>query len=269
MRAISELLVHFLGKDFKNEPNKQFEIFQSIINDGLRCSKIDVKFGFEGCIYGSAVCFTDIPLNFCDEHTAFYGKFGIAFTKAFVKDAGGNPAHYFVDYAPSMTNREDIVENRGLLYMTATNLFKNLLTMSKELQGEEFKGLYDHESRMIYTKDEFESFANHLQQFLTFMKPMGDLGPARDGSDQIDQYYKEREWRIVPYVGSIMSGRAVISPEDHIHYKFKRRDVKLIIVPNNEIRKKVIEWFAMYEIDDEEYAEDPPPVLVYDDLSSF
>ena len=92
MPAIADNLIHFLGRQHKGSPRKQFEIFKAIVQNGLRCSKIQIKFGEAGVVHNEAICFTDIPLSHCDEHTAIYGKFGIGFKKSFVKRKGGNPA---------------------------------------------------------------------------------------------------------------------------------------------------------------------------------
>lgn len=50
--------------------------------------KTPIKFGESAVVYGQTVCFTDLPLTYCDEHTAIYGKFGIGFKKSFIKTTG-------------------------------------------------------------------------------------------------------------------------------------------------------------------------------------
>ena len=78
MKAISDNLIHFLGREYKDSPYRQLEVFKEIIEKGLRLSNIETVFGATGLVLNQGVCFTDIPLNFCDEQTAVYGKFGIA-----------------------------------------------------------------------------------------------------------------------------------------------------------------------------------------------
>ena len=85
MKAISDNLIHFIGRNWKDYPSKQFAVFESILNKGLMLSPIETHYGFAGKITNRAVCFTDMPLNFCDEHTATYGKFGIGFEKRLLR----------------------------------------------------------------------------------------------------------------------------------------------------------------------------------------
>jgi hypothetical protein len=103
LQAISDNLIHFLGKQYKGSPNEQFGIFKSIINLGLRFKKTPIKFGDSGSVDNHIVCFTDIPLSLCDEHAANYGKFGIGFKKSSIKKCGGHPVRYFIDYLPVET----------------------------------------------------------------------------------------------------------------------------------------------------------------------
>src|SRR5271157_3232183 len=100
MAAISDNLIHFLARNDKESPDKQLEVFKLIIQNGLRSSPVMIKFSQGKSIYNDIVCFTDIPLRDCLEHTGVYGKFGIGFKKSYVKRCGGNPARYFLDYMP-------------------------------------------------------------------------------------------------------------------------------------------------------------------------
>ena len=110
MQAISDNLIHFLGKQYKGSPNEQLEIFKSIINLGLRFKKTPIKFGYGGSVDNHLVCFTDIPLSLCDEHAANYGKFGIGFKKSSISCGlarsrslvGGKPTQVAFSYGPGI-----------------------------------------------------------------------------------------------------------------------------------------------------------------------
>lgn len=108
---------------------------------------------------------------------------------------------------------------------------------------------------------------------LSFEKQMGDLGPARDEAENIDVYYKEREWRIIPFKASLMSNSLSLDVDNNIFYNFRRKDIKIIIVPNNEIRNDAFKWFLDFTDNEDErlrsFAEDIPPIIVYDDLKLF
>jgi len=273
MKAVSDLLIHFLGRDVKSNPGAQTEIFKKIIEEGLRCSKIETKFSFYGTVMNYAVCFTDTPLSLCDEHTAIYGKFGIGFRKSYVKNLGGNPARYFIDYTPTETNDDQIIENRGLLYYNLCERFQAILGLKKRVEELGMDGLYDQHGELVYSKEQIEAFCSNFIQMLSFEKPTGDLGPARDETDSIDEYYKEREWRIVPFLGSFISGKAIINEQEQIHYRFTRNDCELLIVPNDETRIAISEWLHLLKEKDDprlkEFGKNPPPILIYDDLNRF
>lgn len=164
MKAISDILIHFLGRSDKENPQKQFNIFKLIIENGLRCSPINTSFSSAGKVTNYAICFTDMPLNFCDEHTSVYGKFGIGFTKSFVKNVGGNPARYFVDYNTSWVQEDIEVEGRGLLYANLTCMFQMLLSLTDKIKEPSFDGFYDQNGQQLYSRDEIDDFTAYLQQ---------------------------------------------------------------------------------------------------------
>jgi len=231
---------------------------------GLNVHLIDVSYSFDGKVLNVAVCFTDIPLNFCDEHTATYGKFGIGFKKSFVKNVGGNPARYFVDYTPTSKPPLTTMEDRGQVFLSLNSVFKTTLDLHHLLQNKEFSGLFDASGRQLYSREEVELFKEQMSALLAFDKPMGDLGPARDDSEEIDSFYKEREWKIVPFK-SALANDAVRKDGDSYFVRFERKDIRIIIVPDNDLKSKVTELLLTLE----DYKGDLPPVINYDELKFF
>ena len=218
MSAISDNLIHFLARSVKNDPSKQFEIFKSIIENGLRCSPEIIRFKPDGFFSNHVICFTDIPLQECNEHTSIYGQFGIGFKKSYVKQVGGNPVSYFVDHFPVINTVNTKIAARGALLhnLKLRNiLFDKLNNLS---QSDPSSGLLDNSGKVIFSSGELAEYCK-LEIFCSsFYKPMGDLGPARDETKEIDLYYKEREWRIIPSKLAELVGIYVEKPDDAYHF---------------------------------------------------
>jgi hypothetical protein len=285
MSAISDNLIHFLARGDKEAPNKQFEIFKLIIRNGLRTGKVLIKFSEGASIINQIICFTDIPLRECSEHTGIYGKFGIGFKKSYVKNAGGNPARYFLDYMPGQTDAK--VETRGLLYLLLCQQYNFLAKLHALRDACVSKGmdlnnpnpqpqfdLCDAQGNSVFTAREWNTQCTWMITGFSFDKQMGDLGPARDETQEIDLYYKEREWRLVPSELSLVSGAAKREEAgDHFLYPFERSDVNMVVVPNEEIRSDVLEYFiGLRQSDDERlrrFGENPLPVINYDDMNRW
>jgi hypothetical protein len=283
MQAISDNLIHFIARATKDEPDKQFEIFKMIVENGLRFSPLDTRFDGGGIVFNKGICFTDIPLNFLDQHTAVYGKFGIGFKKSFVKNAGGNPARYFVDHMPTaerITKPDDkqgtrSFESRGLLFSNLVNLHKLIMTLKRKIDNPNEigkDGLYNVAAKQIITTEQLENIYQQLIQIFSFDKPIGDLGSPRDDTDQIDIFYNEREWRIIPYKISINSG-LIVQRDNEAYLPFRGNDIRVIIVPNNGIRKQVVKHFNELGNSDDvrlrSFADSLPPVFNYDDITFF
>lgn len=274
MAAISDNLIHFLGRQFKDSPNKQFEVFQKIIENGLMCSKVNVKFSGGGTVYNNAVCFTDIPLSECDEHAANYGKYGIGFKKSFVKNKGGNPARYFINYVPSQIDDGSMVENRGLLYANLSIHFEFVKMVGEKLKTEEEFSIYDKNGNIIISNQKLKEWYELQITLLSYDKETGDLGPARDETKEIDLYYKEREWRLVPTQLNMLSNTVIIDQSSQkAYYSFTRDDINVVVTPNDEIRSNVLRYFfSLAESKDKrlrDFAENPVPIITYDDLKKW
>ena len=272
MKAISDTLMHFLGRASKNEPLRQLEIFKKIIQNGLLCSYVETLFGFEGIVNNKAVCFTDMPLNFCDEHAATYGKFAIGFKKPFVKNVGGNPAFYFVDYPVTFKLTPELIGTRGLVFNNLKEVFKFLLRLQTVNGTSDFDGLYDKDGNKLFDQSEIETWLSNSIQVLSFGKPVGDLGPARDEADNIDPYYNEREWRVIPYYASLIRKKIEEINGDY-YVKFNRDDVRIIIVPNDDIKNMLIEYLLGLKNEEDlrlrEFGQNLPPIINYDELKHF
>ena len=267
MSIISDNLIHFLARSDKDNPLRQLEVCKQIFEQGLRTSAMQVKFPDGSFVFNQVICFTDIPLKECDDHTSIYGKFGIGLKKSFVKNAGGNPARYFVDYATSNHNNE----RRGIPYWNLWNQFKFWMMIRNRLETDpEFK-LMNGNGEVIFTTEELNQYASSAIYAISFDKEMGDLGPARDETKEIDLYYKEREWRLVPSAVDMQLG--IVDERNVANYKFNRSDVNMVVVPNEDIRVELLDYFLKIPNDSEErlvqFKKNPLPIIHYDDLQKW
>lgn len=186
MSAISENLIHFLARNDKDSPNRQFDVFKLIIENGLRTGRVQIKFAEGASILNQIICFTDIPLRECNEHTSIYGRFGIGFKKSYVKNVGGNPARYFLDYMPGQTGTESVVESRGGLYYNLCEQYKFMDRLNNRLKTDPNFSLFDSEGNVAVTHEQLKNQIESLIFSFSFEKEMGDLGPARDETCEID-----------------------------------------------------------------------------------
>ena len=151
-------------------------MFKQIVENGLRTGRVQIKFDSGTSIIDRIICFTDIPLRECNEHTSIYGKFGIGFKKSFVKNAGGNPARYFLDYLPGQTLTEASVESRGGLYSVLCNQHKLVLKLQDLLSSNPEFGLFDAAGNFNLTAAALREQIQAMIFILSFEKEMGDLG---------------------------------------------------------------------------------------------
>ena len=264
MNAVSDTLFHFLDRAHENEPEKQFDTFTSIIKKGLLFSSISENLG-STTFANTGICFTDIPLGMSEEHTKVYGKFGIGFKKEFVKNMGGNPAFYFDDW--NYVNSFSENKLRGQFTDAIKEVAKLTLYLSEmEKNGEKVNTRFRGNPICLTT------YANPLRQVLSNLKSCGDLGPASDNTNRNDAYYKEREWRILYFLkhkelgyvngeGRRIEGKGYI---EKIYLKINpSKDIRIIVTPNEDIRKKVINFFLK---DGDSFI---PTIINYDDFSKL
>ena len=270
MQAVSDNLIHFLGREHKGSPKKQLEVFEKIIKLGLRLNRTRITFGDDGSVHNDIVCFTDIPLSLCDEHAANYGKFGLGFNKSSIKKCGGNPARYFIDYFPAETKGKSEADNRGAMYKNLRSHFRLVMKLSDAVRDVDF-ALYDQNRNEIFSHQQLKEWVDKQFTILSFEKETGDLGSGRDETKIIDSYYKEREWRLVPLYGNL--GSMIHKKDDSYYYEFKRNDVNMVVTPNDEIRTRVLKFLLALETETDErlkeFGQNPLPIITYDDLHKW
>lgn len=240
------------------------------MENGFRCSTELIRFNPNNWFKNGVVCFTDIPLKECNEHTSIYGKFGIGVKKSFVKRVGGNPVSYFVDFYPNFNNPDKNLAARGALLhnLSARNvIFDKINSFSISHPN---AWLFDGNGNEIITLGEINDFIKMEIFISSFYKQMGDLGPARDDTSDIDLYYKEREWRIIPSVLSDAAKLSKIDADNNVYIPFERGDINMIVVPNEQIRIAVTDHLLSLKNSSDsrlkEFGSDLLPVVNYDEL---
>lgn len=210
---LNETLIHWTGR--AKSDSEAFEALEAICNERiLRLSycpsyvQVDFKKGT------SMVCFTEVPLEHCDEHCARFGKFGLAFCKQAMIEYGTNP----------------------VLYTTAKHLERikhigSLLERMKDLEK-------DREWRQ-----ELEPYQFTEDETVAMLEVMGLLQEYSyknaDGTDYVTYY--QREWRltfnVLPFAGDNLPhapGMSCFYSRNGISYpifKFTESDVQYLIVP--------------------------------------
>lgn len=275
MKFASDILMHFLDRAHKDEPDHQFEIFKRILVDGFRFSAVDFCLGSTPGVYQHkvsvpVVCFTDIPLSLTQAHVDRYGGFGIGVRKRTVKRWGGNPVGYLVDGAACGPD-----DGRGQFASFIRDRINDVIAARDSAASPEVKAMLEKWSWMF-----------------TMFKEMADMGEAADTelSDSQDRYYFEREWRVLRGFRHHGSG---VDPHNGLPYtrftfcrtdtrpdggeatylKVKPSEIALITVPTRGIRAEVMRWFAGAEgarfLASDSAGVPIPPVVVYEDAREF
>ncbi|MFD1848822.1 abortive infection system antitoxin AbiGi family protein [Oceanobacillus bengalensis] len=187
-RYVSKELTHFVGR---HRPERErFDLLIDIIKSGWILHKnidgdmkinIDAK-GLEDIVKPGITCFADIPINDLSLHMEKYSNFGLAFKKDFLVENGANPVLY-------IAANGKLEESPGGNWLHREDYFK-----------ENIKGYFKLIEEIRSHLDDSESHAllNRLDTFLTknifsFLKP---FDASKTDADE-DNYYMEREWRIV------------------------------------------------------------------------
>ncbi len=152
---ISEYLVHWTGKDGDETGAKILSVIVSTCQLLLSYNVFHIL-DIYNKIHEKMVCFTDVPLTLSAQHCSRYGRFGIAFHKINLMNAGAQPVFY------------------------ATHASKHDLDV-----------IFDFLQTQNQTKTIETSVFDALLRHFYFMQTFSD-GKA----DKKDTYYYEREWRL-------------------------------------------------------------------------
>ena len=239
-RYISKDLFHFVGRGLKQD--QQFNLLLKIVNEGWithpphnpnisgnLSTNISAKISNNEMYSPQIVCFSDIPIQDLSIHVKKYSAFGLSFSKEFVASKGGIPVHYIPqggavrkmrDLKPDEISKITSVSEHGIekllehIYETASNadFFDEMLAEYHEV----FRIFRDVALKIdpqpgvpsLYKRvRDLERFLNfHIFSYFKFFDHTLD-------DDHKDNYYFEREWRVLGNV------------------KFSLSDIKTIFLP--------------------------------------
>jgi len=190
-RYVSKELTHFVGRHQPEE--ERFELLINIIKSGWILhrpvssnSNQKVKINtnaeeLEEIIIPEIICFADIPINDLSLHMEKYSNFGIAFKKDFLVARGANPVMYVTQNGKM--DKSEISRDQWF-----RDNIKNYFKMKAKL--EKIKG----DKELAEIKDMLPGIDQFLlHDLFAFLKP---FDASKSDADE-DNYYLEREWRIV------------------------------------------------------------------------
>ena len=211
---ISDYLIHWTGKDGDEKGAEVLSIIASTCQLLLSYNRLHI-FDIYNEIHVKMVCFTDVPLSHSIQHCRRYGRFGIAFHKLKLMNAGAQPVFY-----ASHTCQSDI----------------NVI----------FKFLQDQEMNMTIDPILFHALHRHFY----FIKQLSD-----DRADCKDTFYYEREWRlgeqqIIPpekldrpnaeyrclqegYPPYLYATGRLVRDGEKVYFGFDKEDVAFLVAPRD------------------------------------
>ncbi|PZD88042.1 hypothetical protein DTX80_03800 [Bacilli bacterium] len=218
-RYVSKELTHFVGRH--KPEHERFDLLIDIIRSGWLLHKDiggNIKInpnahGLENIVIPGITCFADIPINDLSLHMEKYSNFGLAFKKDFLVEKGANPVYYLATNGivgdSNKCAREAYFKENVKGYFTWVNELKK---MFKE-QG--------FSPEHLENLERLDSFL--IKHIFAYFKP---FDASKTDADE-DNYYLEREWRIVGDV------------KFHIH------DITRILIPER-YGKKLREMLPNY-----------------------
>lgn len=224
-RYVSDELTHFVGRAKKNRPDEQFRLLLKIIRSGTICWPV-VDPEFWGNMYNvrlpvdrpnepptigfTMACFCDIPVADLGLHRAKYSDFGLAFKRQFLVQRGAKPVLYVpedgqIRWGPSM---KPVGPTFKMMKRYVVD-FLNDLRKRPDLRLNDLEGV--------------QTFV--VLHLLGYIKEFNSS--LSDDADE--NYYMEREWRVVGGV------------------QFTLEDISRIIVPKDyakRFRDEVPEYYG-------------------------
>jgi len=237
-RYISKELFHFVGRGL--EQDQQFHRLLKIVNEGwithpphnpnisgnLRVN-ISAKISNNEMYSPEIVCFSDIPIQDLSIHINKYSAFGLSFSKEFIASKGGIPVHYIpqngaVSKIRDLKSDEDrkIINEHGhinsmeYMYETVSNAdyFDSML--------EEYHNVFQIFRDVAHKKDPQPGVSGLFKRVIDLERFLGfyifsyfKFFDHMLNDDHEDNYYFEREWRVIGNV------------------KFSLSDIKTMFMP--------------------------------------
>jgi len=213
-RYVSDELTHFVGGSRPTLDCRRYELLIKILKERRLTRRLDWGSPFDlpqlammvngeesisvnKKFDGHYVCFCDIPAVDLPLHMQKYGRFGLSFSKTFLTEQGATPVFYVARGAKSQLSPTRHQTNARVF----DNGFAWLSSLLVKLEREPSEKTEIHR---IYT-----FLYLHLFPFLKF------FDHTREDYDR-ENYYMEREWRVIGHVTFQLSDiRRIIMPEEY------------------------------------------------------
>jgi hypothetical protein len=221
MAYISPYLTHFVGRSLPTDEDR-YRLLITILEHGLlrapdwsdastrnhegrrvihkmqRRSQINYSRALSrhDKYLSAAICFCDIPLDDLAIHTTKYGRFGLSFPKTFLVQRGASPVFYVAATSPTDEIAPPERQYQGHQMLPRAELFD---MAEKEYADQIVRPGQPVSSPVGATPyrdplERFKAFANgYLFPFLKFFDP-------EKPDDDPENYYMEREWRVLGVV---------------------------------------------------------------------
>ncbi|QDP40257.1 abortive infection system antitoxin AbiGi family protein [Radiobacillus deserti] len=226
-KYVSKELMHFVGRQQAEE--ERFKLLIQILKSGwllhepfnpTRSSRIQIDtdaLTLEDIISPEMTCFADIPIDDLSLHMEKYSSFGVSFSKEFLVRLGANPVFYIVKNGAVVDTiqQEKIIQDGKELHSpaykeehTRDQFFHHKILEYFHTMEKLKKEVTDH--RLAGLLKQMDDFL--VKNIFAFLKP---FDASKTDGDK-DNYYMEREWRIVGNVKfSLRDVRRVFLPEKY------------------------------------------------------
>jgi len=231
----SDFLIHWTGKDIQTnykdlndvQRDKYISRLRSTLKEdtnGLwmnKPKKLESTGGHDETLltYGTLpmTCFTEIRLSDVYKHTKLYSCLGFGFNRKFVIERSGSPVQY-VPGSDDYSGSED------------SDIIGNIMKLTDKIR---YMNPRYPENKSRLTPEQFNEIKYALYFNSSFMKKM-----SRTPNDY--QYLDEAEWRIVYTKRRKDEGKLKATGMYNPQFKipFKPKELKILIFPDPEVRKK-------------------------------
>jgi len=217
-RYVSKELTHFIGRGQSEED--QYTLLVEILRSGWLTHpphnpdisgnlQVNTSALLAEMYNAQVVCFADIPIQDLSIHMSKYTLFGLSFLKTFLIEKGANPVFYVAENSYVYSPRSS---SPGPDSVTRKDHFEKMVREWLDLSPQIMSNTWQQNSSLKPLRQrwfDLDMFINF--HFFSFAKYFD----AARADEEPDNFYMEREWRVLGNVG------------------FELKDVYRIILPRH------------------------------------
>lgn len=247
MKYTSSNLSHFVGRSLKTDDEK-YELLCLIVRGGkLRVNlthadnaRITTHLKYDGHNLGEpyekidCICFCDIPNEGLGIHTNKYSRFGVGFSREFLVNLGAHPVMYLPintrkkqritgDYTSIESYYAQLANDSTIL-----NLFLMIYIQTLESKGCSIEKIFpqiDDKGNDVLRElmgGNIKKMLFNQHAALTEMIAFTKIFDPILADDDADNYYMEREWRILSDVEFLLNDiKTIYLPAEEYKSRFK------------------------------------------------